>query len=159
MDEILYKHEQDRIKNGDQRQYLNQSYDTSSVSLSTRKNIQLKYRLKVHHLHAIYLVLKYGVEYISAEFSKYMQALVEYFGMLRPDQFCLQALIRVWVYGLSAKNESNIENDVVRVLSNANSKQGWFHLKRYHPSCILATSSMGQYNVQTALSILKLFEK
>lgn len=61
MDEILYKHEQDRIKNGDQRQYLNQSYDASSLSLSTRKNIQLKYRLKVHHLHAIYLVLKYGV--------------------------------------------------------------------------------------------------
>lgn len=51
-----------------------------------------------------------------------MQALVDYFVFLRPDHFCLQALMRVWVYGMSAKNERNIENEVIRALDNANSK-------------------------------------
>lgn len=57
---------------------------------------------------------------------------------------------------MSAKNDDNIENEVIRALRNANSKEGWFKLKRYKPSSISAPSNLSSYNVQTALSILKL---
>lgn len=61
IDEVLIKYEQDRIKNGDQKFLFNQSMETNSLSLSNRKNIQLKYRIKVHHIHTVYLALKYGI--------------------------------------------------------------------------------------------------
>lgn len=100
----------------------------------SKKSIQLKYRMKVHHVHTIYLVLKFVPEYILNDFSKYCQAIFEYFPALKPDEFCLQALIRLWIYGMTSKSDANIENEVIKMLDNANSKQGWFFLKRYLPT-------------------------
>lgn len=59
-------------------------------------------------MHALCLVMKFAPEYLSSDFSKYCQAVVEYFPSLRPDQFCLQTLIRLWIYGMCQRNEDNI---------------------------------------------------
>lgn len=126
---------------------------------SGRKSIQLKYRMKVHHIHTVYLLVKFVPEYLVNDFWKYCQALLDYFPALKPDQYCLQSLIRLWIYGLTCKNDGNIENEVIRTLDNANSKQGWFFLKRYSPAEIQSNNNMNHFNVQSSISIVRLFEK
>lgn len=107
VDELLVKFELDRSRSdfgGDNSRIFNQSHDSILSLGSSKKQIQLKYKLKSHHMHALYLVLKFAPEYVSSDFSKYCQAVVEYFPVLRADQFCLQTLIRLWIYGMCMRN-------------------------------------------------------
>jgi hypothetical protein len=107
VDEVLIKYELDRNRNGldeSSPRVLNQAQDSIISYSRNKKQIQLKYKLKCHHMHVLYLLLKFAPEYLTNEFPKYCQALLEYFPALRPDQFCLQTLIRVWIYGMCLRN-------------------------------------------------------
>lgn len=136
---------------------LNVSQESILSGNSNRKSsIQLKYRIKNHHIHALYLLLKYCPEYVGNDLLKYSQAMTEYLPLLKPDQFSLQSLIRLFIYSMGIKSESNIENEVIRALDRANSKDGWFRLKRYSPTSIFMPSNPSLYNLQTIMSIIKL---
>lgn len=68
VDEVLIKYELDRNKSRfehDVPRILNQSQDSMLSFTGSKKQIQLKYRLKPHHLHALYLVLKFAPQYLS----------------------------------------------------------------------------------------------
>lgn len=69
VDEVLVKYDLDRNKSGggfeDGHRFLNTSQDSILSTSSNRKQISLKYRLKPHHLHALYLILKFTPEYLS----------------------------------------------------------------------------------------------
>lgn len=105
MDELLIKFEQDHNKNmmnfDNNQRIFNQSID-SDVSIMSKKPIQLKYRLKLHHIHALYLVIKFAPEQVN-NLSKYCQALTDYFISVKPDKYCLQAMMRLWLYGMSIR--------------------------------------------------------
>ena len=109
MDEVVIKYEQDKSKNGyaqqDNSKLLNISQKSIlSVSSNRKSSIQLKYRVKNHHIHTVYLLLKYCPEYLSNDLLKYCQAMTEYLPVLRPDQFSLQSLIRLFIYLVGIKN-------------------------------------------------------
>lgn len=160
MDEVIIKYEHDKSKSGnaqDNSKILNISQESILSGNSNRKSsIQLKYRVKNHHIHALYLLLKYCPEYLSNDMLKYCQAMSEYLPLLRPDKFSLQSLIRLFIYTMGIKNDSNIENEVIRALGESNSKEGWFILKRYSPSSVSMPSNPSLYNLQTIMNIIKL---
>lgn len=106
----------------------------------------LKYRIKPQHLHSIYLLLKFAPENLSSDFSKYSQAVIDYYTELRPESNTLATFIRLWIYGSNLKNPRNIENEVIKALEKSNSKDGWFYLKRYLPSSIYVTEALNSTN-------------
>jgi hypothetical protein len=68
VDEVLIKYELDRNRNGfddGTPRIINQTHDTMINYPRNKKQIQLKYQLKCHHMHAIYLILKFAPEYLS----------------------------------------------------------------------------------------------
>lgn len=86
---------------------MNKNYQTPNNSygiFSEKKSISLKYKLKVHHLYAVYITLKYCFDQLGPDFTKYCFAIAENYGDLKPNKGCLQAFIRLWIHGVMIKS-------------------------------------------------------
>lgn len=67
------------------------------------KAIQLKHKLKVHHIHAIILLFNFAPEYFN-DFSRICLAFLEYFQTIGGNSDSLHALVRAWIFSATFKS-------------------------------------------------------